>query len=41
MWKKMTVKLNCDFWNRNEVKCKIKIKKTKPTPKSITQRNPI
>ena len=35
------VKLNCDFWNRKEVKCKMKIKKTNPTPKSMTQRNPI
>ena len=30
-----------DFWNKKEVKCKIKIKKTKPTPRSITQRNPV
>ncbi len=30
-----------DFWWRKFEKCNIKIKKTKPTPKSITQRKPI
>jgi len=34
-------KLYCDFWYRNAVKCSINIKKTKPTPKSITQRKPV
>ena len=35
------VTLNCDFWYKKNVKCSIKIKKTKPTPKSITHKNPI
>jgi len=30
-----------DFWCKKVEKCKINRKKTKPTPKSITQRNPI
>ena len=30
-----------DFWNKNDVKCKINIKKTNPTPRSITHKNPI
>ena len=34
-------KLKNDFWNKKEVKWSIKIKKTKPTPKSITHKNPM
>ncbi len=30
-----------DFWWRKFEKCKIKIKKIKPTPKSITHKKPI
>ena len=30
-----------DFWCKKLEKCKIKIKKIKPTPKSITHKNPI
>lgn len=30
-----------DFWCKKLEKCKIKIKKTKPTPKSITHKKPI
>ena len=33
-------KSNNDFWCKKFEKCKIKIKKINPTPKSITQRNP-
>jgi hypothetical protein len=29
------------FWFKNEEKCKMKMKKTSPTPKSITHKNPI
>ncbi len=29
-----------DFWCKKLEKCKIKIKKIKPTPKSITHKNP-
>jgi len=37
----LKVKLNLDFWYKNDVKCSIKIKNTKPTPRSITHKNPI
>ena len=37
----LSVTLNCDFWNRKKVKCKINIKNTKPTPRSITHKKPI
>lgn len=30
-----------DFWCKKLEKCKIKIKKIRPTPKSITHKNPI
>jgi hypothetical protein len=30
-----------DFWCKKFEKCKIKIKKIRPTPKSITHKNPI
>ena len=30
-----------DFWCKKFEKCKIKIKKISPTPKSITHKNPI
>ena len=33
--------LNNDLCCKNDVKCIIKMKNTKPTPKSITQRKPI
>lgn len=33
--------LKVDFWNRKDVKCRINIKKTNPTPKSITHKKPI
>ena len=32
--------LKVDFWYKNEVKCKINIKNTSPTPKSITSKKP-
>ena len=35
------VKCNVDFWYRNVEKCRINIKKIKPTPKSITHKNPM
>lgn len=30
-----------DFWCKKFEKCKIKIKKTKPTPRSITHKKPM
>jgi hypothetical protein len=32
---------NVDFWFKKELKCKVNIKKIKPTPKSITHKKPI
>ena len=41
MKKYLELNKNCGFWNKKDVKCKINMKKIKPTPKSITHKKPI